>query len=283
MAVHRRAVLPGGGCFSLYLISGCLSLVSPVEAMLRGQRAGSRSPQLLSWPHFGGCLEQDTSQPALWRDFAEGRATADELFGKIAGEGYNVTMDNPMCDLFAEQMRIFPNAKVVLTEHPKGAAGWAKSFAALLSVVQLQSAPFSLTYPNLLSLFPLFQDINAVRCMMGTVTMDLEPCVLIYGFQDKPAGWLEEQNEKHNARVRATVPQGRLLVFDVTQGWDPLCTFLSRPVPDVPFPYAVNDSTFMRRLGVALQVAIYAWIPCLALSVVLLLRCSCRGTKRKSA
>ena len=63
------------------------------------------------------------SPPLRWRAYAEGRIPAEELFGTIAGAGYNATMDNPMCDSFAEQMRVFPSAKVVLTEHPKGGPG----------------------------------------------------------------------------------------------------------------------------------------------------------------
>lgn len=33
----------------------------------------------------------------------------------------------------------------------------------------------------------------------------------------------------------------RLLMFDVKEGWEPLCKFLEVPVPDVPFP-RVNDA-----------------------------------------
>ncbi len=40
----------------------------------------------------------------------------------------------------------------------------------------------------------------------------------------------------HNARVRATVPAGQLLEFNVKEGWPRLCAFLEVPVPDVPFP-----------------------------------------------
>ena len=39
-------------------------------------------------------------------------------------------------------------------------------------------------------------------------------------------------------RVRAEVPADRLLVYEVTQGWEPLCAFLGVPVPDEPFPSA---------------------------------------------
>lgn len=46
------------------------------------------------------------------------------------------------------QMQRFPDAKVVLTTHPKGAKGWAKSFLALMQVVRLQASDFSWTLSN---------------------------------------------------------------------------------------------------------------------------------------
>ena len=49
----------------------------------------------------------------------------------------------------------------------------------------------------------------------------------------------------HVAEVKAYVPADRLLVFDVRDGWAPLCKFLDRPVPDIPFPN-VNDTAMMQ-------------------------------------
>ena len=44
--------------------------------------------------------------------------------------------------------------------------------------------------------------------------------------------------------VKQTVPKHRLLVFDVKEGWHPLCQFLDLPVPESPFPN-INDSESM--------------------------------------
>ncbi len=52
--------------------------------------------------------------------------------------------------------------------------------------------------------------------------------------------------EQHIAEVKATIPPDRLLVFDVREGWAPLCAFLGCPVPDEPFP-RVNDSAQFHR------------------------------------
>jgi hypothetical protein len=41
---------------------------------------------------------------------------------------------------------------------------------------------------------------------------------------------------RHNEEVRRVIPPERLLVFEVKQGWTPLCKFLGVPVPATPFP-----------------------------------------------
>ena len=48
------------------------------------------------------------------------------------------------------------------------------------------------------------------------------------------------------AEVIASVPPERLLVFEVADGWGPLCEFLDVLEPDMPFP-RVNDRATMRR------------------------------------
>jgi hypothetical protein len=53
--------------------------------------------------------------------------------------------------------------------------------------------------------------------------------------------------QEHNAEVRRTVPAERLLEFQVSQGWEPLCTFLGRPVPDTPFPWLNDSAEFQQR------------------------------------
>ena len=44
--------------------------------------------------------------------------------------------------------------------------------------------------------------------------------------------------------VKETVPPSRLLIFEPKQGWEPLCKFLNKPIPEEPFPH-VNDTSSM--------------------------------------
>jgi sulfotransferase family protein len=48
----------------------------------------------------------------------------------------------------------------------------------------------------------------------------------------------------HCEAVKAAIPASQLLVYQVRQGWEPLCAFLDLPVPDVEFPRTNNRSEF---------------------------------------
>ena len=52
---------------------------------------------------------------------------------------------------------------------------------------------------------------------------------------------------QHNEAIKRLVPAEKLLVYDVKEGWEPLCHFLGVPVPTTPFPH-LNDSGTFRRM-----------------------------------
>ena len=48
---------------------------------------------------------------------------------------------------------------------------------------------------------------------------------------------------KHIEEVKATVPPEKLLVYDVREGWGPLCAFLDKEVPSEPLPHLNKKET----------------------------------------
>jgi sulfotransferase family protein len=52
--------------------------------------------------------------------------------------------------------------------------------------------------------------------------------------------------ERHVEEVRERIPADRLLVFNVAEGWEPLCAFLGVPVPGEPFPNVNDTEEFLR-------------------------------------
>jgi hypothetical protein len=51
----------------------------------------------------------------------------------------------------------------------------------------------------------------------------------------------------HVNEVKQLVPPENLLMFNISDGWEPLCNFLSQPVPDEPFPRSNDISSFIER------------------------------------
>jgi len=41
---------------------------------------------------------------------------------------------------------------------------------------------------------------------------------------------------EHNERVKKIVPKDRLLIWNVKDGWEPLCKFLNKDIPKIPIP-----------------------------------------------
>jgi len=55
--------------------------------------------------------------------------------------------------------------------------------------------------------------------------------------------------EKHNQEVIDNVPEDNLLVYRPGDGWEPLCEFLQRPVPEKDYPRVNSTDDFNRRWG----------------------------------
>jgi hypothetical protein len=53
----------------------------------------------------------------------------------------------------------------------------------------------------------------------------------------------------HYEQVRHSVPKDRLLEHRVGEGWEHLCTFLGKPVPEVPFPKVNDAGEYVSRIG----------------------------------
>jgi len=53
----------------------------------------------------------------------------------------------------------------------------------------------------------------------------------------------------HNAAVKAAIPASQLLLFQVKEGWEPLCRFLGNPVPAEPFPRTNDRVEFWDRIS----------------------------------
>ena len=65
-------------------------------------------------------------------------------------------------------------------------------------------------------------------------------------FEDK--AFVEEEFNRYIESVKAHVPADNLLVYDVRDGWEPLCAFLGKPVPPEPLPHLNKKENFKTML-----------------------------------
>jgi hypothetical protein len=191
----------------------------------------------------------------LWEAAAQGKSVDwNELFGR-----YRATTDWPGCSFYEELMHSYPNAKVILTVRDPN--GWYES---TYNTVYLKRRIASSAVFRGLRLLGLRQfDPNKFLLLVlraGTLVGLFRPGMargaglndrLIW--EDTFGGNFEDRQlaievfERHNEEVKRRVPVERLLVYEMNEGWGPLCDFLGVEEPDKPFPH-LNDTHTARKV-----------------------------------
>jgi hypothetical protein len=144
-----------------------------------------------------------------WVRAADGDPDWESVFA-----GFAATVDYPGCSFWHELTAEYPAAKVVLTMRDPDA--WFESTQATIFSPQMRSRMDTMP--------PVLQEF-----FERTVRQE-------FGEQIHDRDFMTAAFNRHNAEVQRTIPAERLLVFEVAQGWQPLCDFLGVPVPDKPFP-----------------------------------------------
>lgn len=180
----------------------------------------------------------DGRQIDLWHDIAFGKPPQwDAVF-----DGYQAAVDFPSSAYYKELLAQYPDARVVLTVREFDS--WYKSAASTIYAV-------GITFPNWLKvLVPRFGK-----------TFEMVDRAIWHGvfdgrFEDKDH--VREVFEQHIEQVKAHVPANQLLVYQVKEGWQPLCEFLGCDVPVEDFPHLNDTAAFQNRLR-ALRVI--RWLP----------------------
>jgi hypothetical protein len=205
-------------------------------------------------------MAENTPDLAMWNDVLYSKLHPKDpdrlpldrkVFDNLLGR-FGACTDQPAAIVAEELVTAYPEAKVVLIE--RDVDKWFESFRN--TVIAGTNSPA----------IPFIRLIDPV--VMGEMTRQSD--LLGEGFfhiKAKRESWLRNnpaffeewlQNAKavylaHNAEVKRVTPPERLLLFQLDQGWEPLCKFLGKQVPDVPFP-RVNDTEEVNKL-VGLYIA----------------------------
>jgi len=151
-------------------------------------------------------------------------------------DGYSATVDWPGCTFYDRILAAYPSAKVILSvrDPEKWYASaertiYALKEAALRDALETDgpAAP-----PEVLGM---------IKTLIWDTTFEDR-------FADKD--FAISVFEKHNEAVRQTVPADQLLVYEIQQGWAPICEFLGVETPAGDFPHLNDAESFRRMFGV---------------------------------
>ncbi len=173
---------------------------------------------------FGPCyhMMEVMARPdhvAMWHGLAFGKPIDwDVLFAEFAA-----TVDWPACTFWRELADHYPDAKVLLSVRDPEA--WWRSMND--TIYQAMTITLSNRMPPIMK-----QQLEMARKLVATDTFSDR-------FEDKAHAIAVFQ--RHTENVRANIDPKRLLVYEVKEGWAPLCRFLGVPQPAEPFP-RLNDT-----------------------------------------
>ncbi|WP_020666489.1 sulfotransferase family protein [Amycolatopsis nigrescens] len=150
-------------------------------------------------------------------------------------DGYQSTVDWPSTAYYKEIARAYPEAKVILTV--REAEAWYRSTYNTLYKFAVQGdEEQAAAHPEVAERLDRLHRVVSKMIWHRTFADRFEE-----------AEYAIKTFAEHNAEVARVIEPERLLVFEVRQGWAPLCEFLGVDVPDGDFP-RVNDADSMPQV-----------------------------------
>lgn len=184
---------------------------------------------------FGPChhMEEVFANPAQlagWQAAAAGEPVDwDQVL-----DGYRSSIDWPSAHYWRQLAAANPEAKVVLSVRPVD-RWWASFSGTIAKVLEMRE---EIGDPNIRAIAAMAHTIISEQTFSGALTDEATARAAF---------------EQRSRDVQAALPAERLLVFDVTEGWGPLCAFLDCPVPPGDFPRSNSHDEFWQKFGAGLE------------------------------
>ncbi|VDP95421.1 unnamed protein product [Trichobilharzia regenti] len=208
--------------------SGTTSLKSALEYLYKKQCYhmreivfNLREPHIKSWLW---AIEQDRQKKTIPKEFWT------HLY-----RDFSTAVDYPTAGFYKHLSQVYPNAKVILTVRDPDE--WVRSCrATTLSEIILQKPTIG---QRIIHRLYRVHGLHELHHQMFRQTLGED----FYTASDEH---LRNAYISWNEEVVKSIPAERLLVFDSTQGWKPLCEFLGLPVPssNIAYPH-LNERDVM--------------------------------------
>jgi len=157
-------------------------------------------------------------------------------------DGYEATVDFPAYPWYKEHLAQYPDAKVIFTTRPFDK--WYDSIHSTVWQAGPQNLPEKLAMMSKLLFNPHLRKV--IKCVKLAKKRIFQ--VTLEGkFEDK--AFAEQAFNNHLEDVKATVPADKLLIYDVRDGWGPLCKFLDVEEPKEALPHLNKKENFKTMLA----------------------------------
>ncbi|HZS77536.1 MAG TPA: sulfotransferase [Ktedonobacteraceae bacterium] len=179
--------------------------------------------------HMSELLKTPEHLP-LWEAASRGEAIEwADIFA-----GYRAAVDWPTCSFYEQLMHAYPQAKFILTV--RDPESWYESASNTIFYTRIKAAQSPVISRLFFMLAALSPGMRTASRIMNSPMWNRTIGVRVEDKQQAIAFFTQ-----HIENVKQRIPAERLLVYEVKEGWEPLCAFLGVEVPtDKPFP-CLND------------------------------------------
>jgi hypothetical protein len=153
----------------------------------------------------------------LWIAAGAGKPDWEAIF-----DGYPSMVDYPGAKFWRELMTFYPDAKVI--HSLRDPDRWFESTQATIFAPDSGATNAQ----------------GQMRDFFDIITSD-------FGGRLSDRAFMVDYFKRHTEEVKACVPADRLLVFEASDGWEPLCAFLGVPIPETPYPAENTRAEFQAR------------------------------------
>ncbi|XP_078361757.1 uncharacterized protein LOC144646106 [Oculina patagonica] len=166
--------------------------------------------------------------------------------------------DVPTAFWFQEIYEAFPDAKVVLSLRENEDI-WVQSLAKQLELLGTAGGHRAAVWlapilAKMIQFVPFTSSTQLPKLVKSKFFVERMFMAAFGSLNWKSTVLLKKKYREHNERVQAVIPKEKLLIYNVKQGWKPLCEFLECVVPDEEFPKEnVTVSMAQGSVSIALQ------------------------------
>ena len=167
--------------------------------------------------------------------FKQAERGEDVEWPALFGNEYQSAVDYPIARYYKQILAKYPNIKVVHTQ--RDPESWYKSASETI---------FWATKPDAKRKLELILKLpfsSTIRKRFKVLLYDGDLIDKEFGKNLKNKDEVIHRYNAHNEEVIKTVPAKQLLLFDVKQGWEPLCKYLNVPVPSNTFPKSKQNKS----------------------------------------